>query len=80
MTNEQPDKTLDTRGQVCPFPWVRAAKALKKLGQGQVLCVVGDHGPALKNIPVNFADAGESVLSAELTDGFEWRILVRKES
>jgi len=34
-----------------PFPWVHARKAMKKIAVGQVLQVLGDHGPALKNIP-----------------------------
>jgi len=75
----EPDKELDTRGEMCPFPWVHAAKALKKLKVGQVLRVLGDHGPALRNIPQNFADDGQTVLRAESTDRIEWEILVRKE-
>ena len=55
-TDLKPDKEVDTHGEVCPFPWVHAKKAMKKLEVGQVLCVVGDHGPALENIPRNFSD------------------------
>ena len=73
------DKTLDVKGEVCPFPWVKAKKAIKKLRVGQVLRIVGDHGPALKNIPHNFTDEGQSVLKAEPIDGIEWEIIVRKE-
>ena len=72
-------KSVDTRGEVCPFPWVHAKKALKKLQVGQVLRVVGDHGPALQNIPQNFTDDGQVVLRAEATGEVEWEILVRKE-
>ncbi len=75
----EPDKNLDVRGEVCPFPWVHAEKALKKLKLGQVLRVVGDHGPALKNIPRNFSDEGQIVLRAESTGEVEWEILVRRE-
>ena len=71
-------KSVDTRGEVCPFPWVHAKKAMKKLQLGQVLRVVGDHGPALKNIPRYFADEGHDVLRAEPTGEVEWEILVRK--
>jgi len=73
------DELLDVRGEVCPFPWVHAKKALKKLEVEQVLRIVGDHGPALKNIPRNFADEGHTVLHAEETGEVEWEILVRKE-
>jgi hypothetical protein len=40
---------------------------------------VGDHGPALKNIPRNFTDDGQTVLAAEATGEVDWEILVRKE-
>jgi TusA-related sulfurtransferase len=73
------DKTLDVKGEVCPFPWVKAKKSLKKLNVGQVLCIVGDHGPALKNIPRNFTDEGQTVLKAEPTGEVDWEIVVRRE-
>jgi TusA-related sulfurtransferase len=75
----QVHETLDVRGEVCPFPWVHAKKALKKLEVGQVLRISGDHGPALKNIPQNFGDDGQTVLSAEATSEVDWEILVRRE-
>ncbi len=78
-TDLTPDKEVDTRGEVCPFPWVHAKKAMKKLEVGQVLRVVGDHGPALKNSPHNFTDDGQAVLRAEATGEVDWEILVRKE-
>ncbi len=84
-TDLKPDKhwqassQVDTHGEVCPFPWVHAKKAMKKLEVGQVLCVVGDHGPALKSIPRNFSDEGQTVLRAEATGEVDWEILVRKE-
>ena len=73
------DKTLDVKGEVCPFPWVKAKKSLKKLQVGQVLRIVGDHGPALKNIPRGFTDEGQTVLKAESTGEVDWEIVVRKE-
>lgn len=78
-SKQEPDKTVDTLGEVCPFPWVHAKKAMKKLAVGQVLQVLGDHGPALVNIPQNFTDDGQIVLLAEATGEVEWEILVRKE-
>ena len=73
------NKTLDVKGEVCPFPWVKAKKALNKLKVGQVLLIVGDHGPALKNIPRNFADEGQTVMRAEATSEVEWEIIIRRE-
>jgi len=77
-TDITPDREVDTHGEVCPFPWVHAKKAMKKLQVGQVLRVVGDHGPALKNIPRNFTDDGQTVLRAEAIGEVDWEIVVRK--
>ena len=52
---------------------------MKKLKVGQVLRVVGDHGPALKNIPRNFTDEGQTILKADAIGEVDWEILVRKE-
>ena len=71
-------RELDTCGEVCPFPWVKAKKTLKKLEVGQVLRILGDHGPALKNIPLNFEDEGQVILRAEKTGEVSWEILVQK--
>ena len=80
MIEEIPfDKTLDVLGEVCPFPWVKAKKSLKKLQVGQALRIVGDHGPALKNIPRNFTDEGQTVLKAEPTGEIDWEIVIRRE-
>lgn len=73
------EKVLDVKGEVCPWPWVKAKKALKKLQVGQVLRITGDHGPALKNIPHNFEDEGQTILRAELTGDVDWEIIVRRE-
>ena len=35
-----PDRTIDTSGKLCPFPIVEAARAVKELSVGAVLCVV----------------------------------------
>jgi TusA-related sulfurtransferase len=52
---------------------------MKKLNVGQVLRVVGDHGSALKYIPRNFTEDGQSVLRAEAVGEVDWEIVVRKE-
>ncbi len=81
MTEEtEVDRTLDVKGEVCPFPWVKAKKTLRKLEVGQVLRIIGDHGPALKNIPRNFTDEGQTIITAEPIGEVDWEIVVRKES
>jgi len=35
-----PALTIDTSGKLCPFPIVEAARAVKELKRGAVLCVI----------------------------------------
>jgi TusA-related sulfurtransferase len=39
-TPPPPDRTIDTSGKLCPFPIVEAARAVKELEVGAVLCVI----------------------------------------
>ena len=36
------DKELDVRGMSCPMPLIRLSQAVKKLGLGEILKIVGD--------------------------------------
>ncbi len=49
---------LDVRGEICPYPMMKAADALKKLGPGASLEVLTDHAPALSTIPWEAAKHG----------------------
>ncbi len=75
----EPDKILDLKGLVCPFPWVKSKKALAKMKRGEVLKVIIDHAPAAKSIPHNFADEGQKVISVERLNELDWQIIVKKE-
>ena len=45
------DKTLDIKGQVCPYTFVRSKLAIEKMNLGEVLEIVTDHKPASENVP-----------------------------
>ena len=51
-------KQLDVRGEICPYPMMKASDALKKLGAGETLQVLTDHAPALSTIPWEAAKHG----------------------
>ena len=74
------DGELDVRGDVCPFPWVRTRLALNNLETGQVLRVVGDHGPSLGNVSAELETEGHEILKAEETGEVDWEIVVRKQA
>ena len=71
-------KTIDLKGQVCPFPWVKAKKALAKMEVGQILKVIVDHAPAVRNIPRYFEDEGQEILSVEQLNELDWQIIVKR--
>src|SRR3954453_23380231 len=51
-------KQLDVRGEICPYPMMKASEALKKLPAGESLQVVTAHEPALSTIPWEAAKHG----------------------
>lgn len=66
-------KRLDVRGEICPYPMMRAVEALKKLPSGENLEVVTDHPPALSTIPWEAAKLGFEANIAESARS-EWTI------
>jgi len=80
MTDEQETtaKTLDVRGEICPYPMMRTVKALKKLSQDEnALEVVTDHAPALDTIPTQAARLGFRT-DIEESGASEWRIVITR--
>lgn len=74
------DKTLDIRGQVCPYTFVRSKLAIEKMNLGEVLEIILDHRAAVDNVPKSMENEGQKVLKIEQTGEKEWRIVVRKDA
>ena len=74
-------KQLDVRGEICPYPMMKAVQALKKLSlQDSGLEVITDHAPALETIPTQAARLGFQATITE-TGSPEWTItLTRSQS
>jgi tRNA 2-thiouridine synthesizing protein A len=66
-------KQLDVRGEICPYPMMKASEALQKLVAGETLEVLTDHAPALSTIPWDAAKRGYAA-TIEGTGPSEWRI------
>lgn len=80
MSNEiKIDKTVDIRGQICPYTFVRSKLAIEKMNEGEVLEIITDHKPASENVPRSMENEGQKVLKIEQTGDKEWRIVVRKD-
>jgi tRNA 2-thiouridine synthesizing protein A len=71
-------KQLDVRGEICPYPMMKAVQALKKLQPGDHgLEVITDHAPALETIPTQAARLGFTA-QIEETGSPEWRITLQR--
>jgi TusA-related sulfurtransferase len=73
------DKTIDIRGQICPYTFVRSKLAVEKMNVGEVLEIILDHKPAVENVPRSMENEGQKVLKIDQTGEKEWHIFVRKD-
>ena len=63
-------KTLDLKGQICPWPVIFTMKELQKMNDGEILKVTIDHLPSTLNIPAAASKEGNEVVSStEIGDG-----------
>jgi len=70
-------EVLDTRGLLCPYPFIRAKELLEGLPAGSIVEVLTDSEPtATASIPILCAQNGYTYECAQ--DGEEWRLVVRK--
>ena len=72
------DQTLDIRGEVCPYTYVKTRLALEDMEAGQVLRVQIDYEPATRSVPRSVGIHGDAVLSVLDIHPGEWEILIRK--
>ena len=57
-------KTLDLKGQICPWPVIFTMKELQKMNDGEILRVTIDHLPSTLNIPAAASKEGNDVVSS----------------
>jgi len=71
-------KTLDVRGEICPYPMMQTVSALKRMAASDsVLEVITDHAPALETIPTQAARLGFRI-EIEENGASQWRILLTR--
>jgi len=75
----KPDKTIDLKGEVCPYTFVKSKLALEEMSLDQVLEVVVDHEPAVENVPRSLKNEGQKILVVDKINDTDWKILVKKE-
>jgi TusA-related sulfurtransferase len=64
---------LDVRGEVCPYPMLKAVEAMKRLQGAEAVVVITDHAPCLETIPPQAARYGYTCAVVE-TGTPEWTI------
>ena len=70
--------TLDTAGDVCPFPLVDARAAMGQLAPGDELRIDFDCTQATESLPQWAAEDGHEVTHFDRTGDASWSITVRK--
>lgn len=73
------DKSINIKGEVCPYTFVRSKLAIEEMDSLQVLEVITDHRPATENVPRSMANEGNEVLEITKINDKDWRMLFRKK-
>jgi TusA-related sulfurtransferase len=73
-----PDKSINIKGLVCPYTFVKSKLAIESLEIGQILEILLDSEEASKNIPKSMEDHGQQVLKAEKINETDWILQIRK--
>jgi TusA-related sulfurtransferase len=78
MSSEvKPTKSLDVRGEVCPYPEVMTQKKVKSMKPGEILEVLVDYPLSAERIPESVKKMGHEVLKIDKPEASEWKILIK---
>jgi TusA-related sulfurtransferase len=78
--NESNSRSLDLRGEVCPYTFVKSKLFIEEMKPGEILEVIVDFRPAVTNIPRSMEMEGQEVLGVHPLNTKEWRIVLRKKN
>ncbi len=73
------DKTVDIKGEHCPFTFVRSKLVLETMKAGEILEIVTDHEPATQNVPRSMENEGHKLLDLQKINETDWRIIIQKQ-
>ncbi len=77
LSKQKPAKTIDVKGQVCPYPLIETRNALKALKRNEILEIVTDSEPSVQEtIPMLCEKKGYPFESVQESDG--WRVFIQK--
>jgi len=73
------DKSINIKGHICPYTFVKSKIAIEGMEVGQVLEILLDYEEASRSIPKSMEDHGQKVLSVEKINDTDWVLRIRKE-
>ena len=79
MEELKADKTINIKGLVCPYTFVKSKLAIEDMEVGEVLEIILDYPEASRSIPKSMEDHGHKVLKVEKVNDTDWVIVIRKE-
>lgn len=71
-------RSLDLRGEVCPYTFVKSKLFLEEMQGGEILEILVDYRPAVSNIPRSMENEGYEVLGVSESGTNQWRLRIRK--
>jgi len=63
-----PDRTLDTKGMLCPMPIVKLSKAMRELAPMQVILMEATDPGAIPDVAAWSKNTGNPILAQETVD------------
>ena len=77
--NETKTRNIDLRGEVCPYTFVKSKLVMEEMNIGELLEVIVDHHPAVKNIPKSMEMEGQQLVEVQQLNSKEWKVVLRKQ-
>lgn len=71
-------RLLDLRGEVCPYTFVKSKLVMEEMEAGQLLELIVDFPPAVKNVSRSMEMEGHQVMEVKEVDSKAWKIILRK--
>jgi tRNA 2-thiouridine synthesizing protein A len=78
LKQEAVAKSIDTKGQVCPYPIIAARSELKKLAVGEILELVTDYPPTANETLPNLCTSKNYPYEREEIAPNVWRFFIKK--
>lgn len=78
MEDTRTDKSINIKGLICPYTFVKAKLAIEDMEADQVLEILLDYEEASRSIPKSMEDHGHKVLKIEKINDTDWILRIKK--